>query len=322
METLPDTLPDDPVALQTMILSMREIWAGERESWTGKLEALQRRADLLHEQVKLLLSRQYGRSSEKGFDHPSLFDEAEAEAAVHPAAEDGEEVEAADATVEVAGHARRTRGRRPLPEGLPREEILHDLPDAEKICGLDGHGLVEIGRETSEQLEVIPAQVKVIRHVRIKYGCPHCRAGVKLAPLPPQPLPKALATAATLAWVAVSKYVYGLPLYRLELQFARMGIELPRATPAHWMVKTGQLLQPLVNLARDWLLESGYIQMDETVVQVLKEPGKAATSKSYMAEGRSPGRAGDPLRLRPEPLGKSPERAADRLQGLVADRWL
>ncbi|NGZ29330.1 MAG: IS66 family transposase, partial [Magnetococcales bacterium] len=83
---------------------------------------------------------------------------------------------------------------------------------------------MEIGRESSEQLEIISTQVKVIRQVWITYGCPHCCAGVKLAPLPPQPrCPRPWPRQRRWPWVAVSKYVYGLPLYRLEFQFARMG---------------------------------------------------------------------------------------------------
>ena len=270
LETLPDTLSD----LRTLVISLME----ERKVLTAAHEALQRRAEWLQEQINILLSKRFGRSSEKEVpDQPSLFDEAELDTAAHP--DPGTE-EKGD--VVVAGHVRGKRGRKPLPAALPREEIIHDLPASEKVCGLDGHDLVEIGRETSEQLEIIPAQVKVIRHVRIKYGCPHCRTGVKLAPLPPQPIPKALATAATLAWVAVSKYVDALPLYRLENQFVRMGIDLPRATLSHWMVKSGILVQPLINLLRDRLFEYGVLQMDETPVQVLKEPDKPATSTSYM----------------------------------------
>jgi hypothetical protein len=82
--------------------------------------------------------------------------------------------------------------------------------------------------------------------------------------------------------VAVSKYADALPLYRQEKILARAGIELPRATLANWMIKVGTLVQPLVNLLRDQLLEYGVVQMDETTVQVLKEKGKTAASKSYM----------------------------------------
>ena len=275
MENRSYELPEDPTQLREIVLSLM----GEREKWNSERESLQWKTEHLQEQVKLLLAKLFGRSSEKNKvqDHPSLFDEAEFEAEVHPEAEDDE-----PEGVEVTSHTRSKKGRRPLPDGLPREEVIHDLPEENKVCGLDGHTLQEIGRETSEQLDIVPAQVKVIRHVRIKYGCPHCRQGVQTAPLPPRLLPKVLATAATLAWIAASKYADGLPLYRLESILGRAGIQIPRATTAHWMIGCGEGVQPLINLIQDRMLAYGYIQMDETPVQVLKEPGRPATSKSYM----------------------------------------
>jgi len=294
MDSPNESLPDDPAALREMVISLR-----------NEKEAIENKADWLQEQLNILLKKQFGRSSEKaGFDHPSLFDEAEEEAPTCPEVEDG------DDGVPVSEHVRKKRGRKPLPEGLPREEVIHDLPEEEKVCALDGHALVEIGSETNEQIDIIPAQVRVIRNVRLKYACPHCRKGVKLAPLPPQPIPKALATAATLAHVAVAKYADALPLYRQEGILARAGIDLPRATLAHWMIKVGILVQPLINLLRDRLLDSGVIQMDETTVQVLKENGKAATSKSYMWVQRGGPPDGRVILLDYDPSrsGKVPER--------------
>lgn len=277
MNSAPKTLPDNPAALREMVLSLMD----EKAVWKDEKVALQNKADWLLEQLNILRKKQFGRSSEKaGFEHPSLFDEAEEEAMSHP--EIGDEEDVVEDSVSVSGHTRKKRGRKSLPEGLPRIEVIHDLPEEEKICALDGHALVEIGRETSEQIDIIPAQVQVVRDVRLKYACPHCRQGVKLATLPPRPIPKALATAATLAYVAISKYADALPLYRQEGILARAGIDLPRATLANWMIKVGTLVQPLINLLRDKLLECGIVQMDETTVQVLKEDGKTAASKSYM----------------------------------------
>ena len=80
----------------------------------------------------------------------------------------------------------------------------------------------------------------------------------------------------------MSKYQDALPLYRQQTIFKRLGVELPRATLAQWMIRLGVLVQPFINLLRDQLLEYDLVQMDETPVQVLKEPGKTASSKSYM----------------------------------------
>jgi transposase len=142
---------------------------------------------------------------------------------------------------------------------MERVEILHDLPEDEKICSTDGTPLVEIGRETSEQLEFIPATARVLVHVRPKYACSRCKIGVKIAALPPQPIPKSLASPSLLAFVAVSKYVDALPLYRQEGILARIGVDLSRATLAFWMVRCGKLVQPLINLMRERLLDRDFI---------------------------------------------------------------
>ncbi|MBF0181975.1 MAG: IS66 family transposase [Magnetococcales bacterium] len=277
-------LSDDPSTLRDAVLSLlleKEKWVIERAAW-------QQRTELLLEQLRLMRAKMFGRSSEKKqpFEHPSLFNEAEQAAdgkADVPDAESAETTPEADpGRVAVAGHTRSSKGRKPLSPDLPREEVIHDLPEDQKICGLDGHHLVEIGREVSEQLEIVPTQVKVLRHVRIKYACPHCHEGVKIAPPPFRPLPKAMASASILAYVATSKYVDALPLYRQEGILKRFGLDVSRTTLANWMIMSGHLVLQLINLMREQMLEYGYIRMDETVVQVLKEPGKKATSKSYM----------------------------------------
>jgi hypothetical protein len=118
--------------------------------------------------------------------------------------------------------------------------------------------------------------------VRPKYACPDCKTGVHIAPLPPQPIPKSVATPSLLAYVAVSKYADALPLYRQEKMLERIGVDLSRATLASWMIRAGELVQPLVNLIREELLDSGFVQCDESRFQVLKEPGKTAESLSYI----------------------------------------
>lgn len=287
MDTTPDQLiallSDAPPTLRETVLSL----LSEKQEWTAERVELLQRTELLTEQLRLLRAKMFGRSSEKTpFEHPSLFNEAEQDADGQEDAPDADisetEQEAEEAAITVAGHIRSPKGRKPLSPDLPRKEVIHDLPADQKICGLDGHELEEIGREISEQLEIIPAQVKVLQHIRIKYGCPHCRQGVKIAPPPRRPLPKAMASASMLAYVAVSKYADALPLYRQEGILKRYGLDLSRTTLANWMIGSGQLVQPLINLMQDRMLDHGYIRMDETTLQVLDEPGKAATSKSYM----------------------------------------
>jgi transposase len=110
---------------------------------------------------------------------------------------------------------------------------------------------------------------------------PQARA-VIVAPLPIQPIPKGMATAGMCAFVAIMKYVDGLPLYRQEKILARYGITISRATLAAWMIRLGELVLPLLKLAHETQVSYDVLQMDETVVQVLKEDGRAAQAKSRM----------------------------------------
>ena len=118
-----------------------------------------------------------------------------------------------------------------------------------------------IGEETTEQLDIVPARIQVIRHIRPKYACPRCEgAGVQVAPLPPQPIPRSLASPGLLAWVATAKYVDGLPLHRTERILQRLAVDIPRATLAGWMIQLGtERLQPLINLMRECQLKGKLI---------------------------------------------------------------
>jgi transposase len=122
----------------------------------------------------------------------------------------------------------------------------------------------------------------VLVNVRKKYACRHCEREIATAPLPAQPIPKSNASAGLLAHIAVAKYQDALPLYRQAGILGRSDIELPRNTLAHWMIKAGELIQPLINLLQDRLFDYPVLHCDETTVQVLKEPGKEARSQSYM----------------------------------------
>lgn len=269
-------LPDDLEALKALI-RQQQAQLAQRDT---KIATLQ-------EQLNLLIAKRYGRSSEKADGQQLwLFNEAEAAVVETP----GEETEAQG--VSIPAHPRKKPGRKPLPEYITRVEVLHDLADEEKVCPHDGTPLERIGEEVSEQLDVIPAKVQVLRHIRPKYACPCCREGVKTAPLPPQPIPRSIASPALLAHVVTAKYADALPLYRQEEILRRAGVDIPRATLAGWVLKLGVLVQPLINLLRDTLLEQPYIQMDETTVQVLKEKGRPASSQSYMWVQRAgpPGR--------------------------------
>ena len=200
------------------------------------------------------------------------------------------------------------------------QEVLHDLSEEEKTCAQDAsHRLVEIGRETSDQLKFIPATVEIVRHVRPKYACPSCKQGVRIAPMPKLPVPKSIATPSLLAQVATSKYVDGLPLYRQEKIFERLGLGISRATLAHWMVRMGDLVDPLVERIREDVRAGGVVQCDETPFQVLKEPGKAAQSQSYLWVLRG-GPAEHPLifyEYDPSRSGEVPKRLLRGFEGFL-----
>ena len=270
MTVVEDALPEDLAALKALVLAQRQALAEKDQTLARKTAEIEH----LQAQLNLLLAKRFGPSSEKvSADQLRLFNEAE---------QDAGEPEPPQ-LLSVPSHTRRAGGRRPLPEALPRIAVIHELAESERICPHDGTPLEVIGEETSEQLDIIPAQVRVIRHIRRKYACPCCEGHVVTAPLPAQPVPKSLASPGTLAWVATAKYADGLPLHRQEAILARAGIELPRATLAIWMIKLGEdLIVPLITLLRERLLAYDIVQMDETTVQVLNEPNRAASAKSYM----------------------------------------
>lgn len=112
----------------------------------------------------------------------------------------------------------------------------------------DGNALREIGVEVSEQLDIVPQQVRVIRHERVKYACPCCDGSLRLAPKPAQVIPKGLLSDAALAWVIIAKYLDGLPLYRQAALLGRFGgTELSRNTLAASVVRVGEAVQPILN---------------------------------------------------------------------------
>jgi len=257
-------LPDDVDALKRLVLTQ----AAREQVYEAELARLR-------EQLNLLLAKRYGPSSEKiSPDQLRLFNEAEAEG--EPLAD-----EQPPASIPVAAHERQRRGRKPLPDTLPRERIEHDLPEAEKTCAC-GCALTRIGEEVSEQLDIVPAQVRVLAHVRLKYACRACEETIKTAPLAPQPIPKSNASPGLLAHIAVAKYQDAVPLARQERILMRIGVDLPRATLAGWMIKLGVLLAPLIAQLRAHLLAYDIVQMDETRIQVLKEDGRDPSRQSFM----------------------------------------
>ncbi len=243
--------------------------------------SLQATINLLEEKISLLQQHLFGRKSEKLVSHPdqpSLFDEAEVTA---------ETPEEEVAEITVPGHTRKKPGRKPLPEDLPRVDTIHDISEEEKICAC-GCQLSRIGEDVSEKLDIIPEQIRVIRHIRYKYACKGCEGvesiegAVKTAALPPQIIPQGIVTAGLVAYVATSKFVDAQPFYRQEKQFARIGVDISRATMSNWMIHVGKQCKPLIQLLHSEVLSGPVVNIDETRVQVMNEQGRLNTSQSYM----------------------------------------
>src|SRR5512144_44958 len=268
-----DPLPDDPEALQALV----------RDQCVQIAELEQRLAWFLV-QYRLAQHRRFAASTETTVHQLDLFAELLADARpakdASPAATARPSLVGTDAGPPVV--ARGHGGRRPLPRSLPRQTVVHDLADDQKLCPWCGQPRAVIGEDRSEQLDIEPPRLKVLAHVRLKYACPACESGgVQTAPKPPQPIPQSLTSPGLLAWLVTAKIADGLPLYRQEAIFRRLGIELPRNTLAAWLIRAGWLVQPLINLLHDELLARAIILADETRLQVLREAGRTAQTDSW-----------------------------------------
>jgi len=286
-------LPDDPAMLKALLSQLHATVALQaqriqdlHQHIDGLTAQHEQRIQGLYEQLRLARRRLFGPSSESHSGQGGLFDEADAVATDASEADDTVALPApTQPQPEPATHKPRGK-RKPLPAELPRVDIIHELPAAERTCSC-GTPMVEIGEDISEQLDIVPMQIRVLRHIRKRYGCPAGQHAPVSAPAPAQVLPKSNASNDLLAMLLTAKYVDGLPLARVEYVLGRSGAIVPRQTLARWVIGTAQALQPVFNLLRDTLLESTVIHMDETPVQVLKEAGRAAQSQSYMWVQRS-----------------------------------
>ena len=168
--------------------------------------------------------------------------------------------------------------RKTLPPELPREEYRHEPESCQ--CGQCGKGMVQIGEEVTELLDIVPAKFFVQRHIYPQYACRDCEV-MEVAPVAPAIIDRGLATPGLLAWVMTAKYVDHLPLYRLEQIADRSGVELARSTMADWVGRVGVALQPLVDRLREKLAERLVIHADETPVRQL-DPGSGKTKRAYL----------------------------------------
>ena len=235
----------------------------------------------LEDYVRLLKKELFGRKTEKlpkeDVRQMRLFDEAEAVV----------EEEVSSQAIVVEKHARRKPGRKPLPKELPRVEVIHDLSESEKICAC-GAPLSRIGEEVCEKLDIIPADIRVMRHVRPRYACKSCQGtednakAVKIAPPAVQIIPKSIVSPGLLAHIVIAKFEDALPFYRQTKIFSRIGVDVSRANMANWAVQASVRCELLLSLMQEEIRGGPVASIDETTVQVMKEPERANTTKSYM----------------------------------------
>ena len=226
-----------PVQLKQMLVDFQDHYDKE----TG----------ILLEQISHLRAQLFGRKSEK-FKHEDgaqplpLFD--------MPEPVDDEDKD--DEEIIVPGHTRKKRGRKALPEDLPRIERIHDIAEEDKICAC-GCEMSRIGEEVSEQLDIVPARIQVIRNIRPKYACKNCEGveddgpSVKIAPVHPQIIPKSIVSPGLLAHILTGKFIDHTPFYRQEKQFIRLGVQISRTSMCNWAMQAAFACQPLLNLLQD-----------------------------------------------------------------------
>ncbi len=283
------TMPNDPQGLLADLSAKLAEVEQQNQHQAEQLAKREQHIEQLLEYIELLRRKRFGARTDKLPDNQlNLFDESELEALIgeleaQAPGEDSEE--ASDTSDEAARKPKQKPVRRPLPPHLTRVERIIDLSDADKAALGDEWTL--IGYDSSEQLAVIPRQFYVIEYKRAKYvplndQVNGAEAGVKIAPRPAQIIPKSMAHASLLAHVVSAKFVDALPLYRQEKGFERDGIQISRQTLAGWMTQLLGPLNPVAEALQRQLRQGRVIHVDETPLQVLKEPGREASQKSYM----------------------------------------
>lgn len=278
---------------------------------TTQNEQLEAKVRWFEEQFHLARHKQFGASSERSpKEQRHLFNEAEA------IAEDGPFEEAIRQTI---SYERKKPGRKPIPKDLPIERIEYRLSEEEQICTTCSNQMHEMSEEIRYEVKLVPAQVKIVEHVRMVYGCRLCEKNeiavpIKTAKAPRPVIEKGLASPSAVAYVMTMKYVDGVPLYRQEQHYARLGIDLSRGVLSNWMLKGSEWLELIHGRSKQVLLEQGVLHADESTLQVLKEPGRAAETQSYMWLYRT-GREGPPIVLYDYQQTRSGEHARNFLEG-------
>ena len=263
MQIDPDALPDDAAVLQQMLRTVLH-----------QQDELHAENDKLRLLIQRLLRHQFGRRSEQLSPEQLQFglEELEQTIAANQAAQ--------DAAASAAGLTRKPRPDQPgrnhgaLPAHLPRYEVVVDIAD--QNCPCCGNVLRQIGELRTEQLDIVPAQLRVRVTRRPRYVCRTCEDSVIVAPAPDRPVDGGMPTEALIAHVVVSKFADSLPLYRQAQMLARQGVTLDRSTLANWVGRACWWLTPLYELVVSTVLSSAKVFADDSTLPVL-DPGRGRT---------------------------------------------
>ncbi|QDL38643.1 IS66 family transposase [Rhodoferax sediminis] len=266
----PDTTTLDTLAAADAVLVSRDFV----ERLQGEVKFKQARIEALNFEIARLKRWRFGSSSEslEASTQAVLFDQILADTALEDrAAQDQSKPPPAQP---------RTKGqavRQALPASLPRIDHHHEIEETHCACG---QPFKRIGQEVSEQLDCVPAQFFVLRHIRGKYACACCQT-IQAAPMPAQIIDKGIPAPGLLAQVVIVKHDDHLPLYRQEEIYARSGVHIPRSSMAQWVGICGVRLKPLADALQAFILSHSVIHADETPVSLLA-PGRGKTKRAFV----------------------------------------
>lgn len=280
----PNELPTSIEELQKLVLSQhqrvqsiltekeklqREIVVAKQQAieLTSTVEAQKKRLEQSERTIKELLQALKGKKRERlDPNQLLLFDLGELEKLLEEAATTDD-----DEASSKSARRKQKHGRRIIPDNLPTEEILHELPEEQRLCPIDGKPMPAIRYEISEQLDYEPAKLKRIQHKRAVYACAakHDEATLITAPKPAEAVEKCLAAPGLLAGVVVGKFGDHLPGYRMEDILSRGGVNLNRSTLYDWMAAVADVTKPLYELMKQLVLQSKIIQTDDTSVKLI-----------------------------------------------------
>lgn len=295
-----------------------EYYIERTEKLEMEKEELEAKLKWYEEQFRLSQQRRFGSSSEKtNQDQLSLFNEAE----------DTTNTTVEEPTVETITYKRKKQigQRERMLENLPTETMEYRLSDEDQVCSCCDGELHEMSTEIRKELKIIPAQVKVVEHVRYVYSCRHCERNeietpIKTASMPSPVFPGSLASPSAMAYTMTQKYVESMPLYRQEKHLERFGVSISRQTLANWIIYGANTWLSLIyDQMHKHLLIQNSLHADETTLQVLSEPDRPATSNSYMWLYRT-GREGPPIILydyQQTRASKHPRRFLDGFEGYL-----